>query len=56
MTADLTTERVSEMQVPIRLRSGQAFGSAEKRFAQDDRFLLGERIKEQPQVLRLRSG
>jgi hypothetical protein len=29
-----------EKQVPIRLRSGQAFDSAEVRFAQDDSFCI----------------
>src|SRR5580700_4535861 len=33
------------MQVPIRPRSGQAFDSAEVRFAQDDKFRDGERTK-----------
>ena len=32
-------------QVPIRLRSGQAFDSAEKRFAQDDRLLREGRVE-----------
>jgi len=33
--------REKQKQVPIRLRSGQAFGFAEKRFAQDDTSVVG---------------
>jgi hypothetical protein len=36
-----------QMQVPIRLRSGQAFDSAEERFAQDDRFIFDSKKTEQ---------
>jgi hypothetical protein len=36
--------KYSEMQVPVRLRSGQAFDSDEVRFAQDDRSFLLELV------------
>ena len=36
MTVLWRGENEKQMQVPVRLRSGQAFDSAERRFAQDD--------------------
>jgi hypothetical protein len=48
---DLRRRYRKKKQVPVRLRSGQAFDSAEVRFAQDDS-ICGEVNEKQKQVLR----